>query len=235
MFLLNMRRMTMTNAYKNNSTQSRKDTASLHVLPTVWFLITGTWGYDDYVDLRAMGTYDWRLADTNVWKVERMLLDYPHRAIRSPDRHVNALRARYRAFKRAFPDRKPLFYDRRDGGRAAGGELVDRQSRSKSRAGLVIGSPSPGAALPRIASTAHRRAFFSIDRLLEQRFAPRRLSARMRCASLSSGLSPRSGSLCPTTRPRLVSMTSVAWQQGHVTSISDFSRDMYDRLTDIIA
>src|SRR5947209_13519810 len=25
------------------------------------------------VDLRGMGTYDWRLADTNVWKVERVL------------------------------------------------------------------------------------------------------------------------------------------------------------------
>ena len=32
------------------------------------------------VDLRVMGNYDWRLADTNVWKVERMLLDYPHRS-----------------------------------------------------------------------------------------------------------------------------------------------------------
>ena len=30
---------------------------------------------------REMGTYDWRLAETNVWKVERMLLDYPHRRI----------------------------------------------------------------------------------------------------------------------------------------------------------
>ena len=41
------------------------------------------------VDLRVMGTYDWRLAETNVWKVERMLLDYPHRRIevvRSPGR-----------------------------------------------------------------------------------------------------------------------------------------------------
>src|SRR6202165_104446 len=28
------------------------------------------------VDLRDLGTYDWRLAKTNVWKVERMLLDY---------------------------------------------------------------------------------------------------------------------------------------------------------------
>src|SRR6202163_438364 len=30
------------------------------------------------VDLRVMGAYDWRLAGTNVWKVERMLLDHPH-------------------------------------------------------------------------------------------------------------------------------------------------------------
>ena len=62
------------------------------------------------VDLRAMGPYDWRLADTNVWKVERMLLDYPHRSLASSNRQVNALRARYRAFKKQFPGRKPLFY-----------------------------------------------------------------------------------------------------------------------------
>jgi hypothetical protein len=66
------------------------------------------------VDLRRMGHYDWRLAETNVWKVERMLLDYPHRAIRTPDRRVNAMRARYRAFKKQFPDRKPLFYRHRE-------------------------------------------------------------------------------------------------------------------------
>src|SRR6185295_17810441 len=45
----------------------------------------------------------------------------------------------------------------------------------------------------------------------------------MRSASLSSGLSARSGSLCEITRPRFVSMTSVLWQHGHVTSSSDFS------------
>jgi hypothetical protein len=66
------------------------------------------------VDLRIMGDYDWRLAETNVWKVERMLLEYPHRTIRSSNRRVNALRARYRAFKREYPDRKPLFYRRRE-------------------------------------------------------------------------------------------------------------------------
>ena len=67
------------------------------------------------VDLRVHGratTGGWR--DTNVWKVERMLLDHPHRPIRSSNRHVNALRARYRAFKRQNPDRKPLFYRGRD-------------------------------------------------------------------------------------------------------------------------
>jgi hypothetical protein len=64
------------------------------------------------VDLRLLDPYDWRLATTNVWKVERMLLDYPHRAIASSDRRVDALRARYRAFKKEFPDRKPLFYGR---------------------------------------------------------------------------------------------------------------------------
>ena len=67
------------------------------------------------VDLRdAMGDYDWRLADTNVWKVERMLLDYPHRRIASSDRRVDALRARYRAFRDALPGRKPIYYRRRD-------------------------------------------------------------------------------------------------------------------------
>ena len=66
------------------------------------------------VDLRMMDVYDWRLAGTNVWKVERMLLDYPHRAIRSSDRRVDRLRARYRAFRAAHSGRKPLFYRGRD-------------------------------------------------------------------------------------------------------------------------
>jgi hypothetical protein len=61
-----------------------------------------------------MGTYDWRLAETNVWKVERMLLDYPHRGIRSSDARVNRLRTRYRAFRAKHPGRKPLWYRHRD-------------------------------------------------------------------------------------------------------------------------
>ena len=60
---------------------------------------------------RLMGTYDWRLSDQNVWKVERALLDLPHRAIHSSDRRIDALRKRYRAF-RAEHGRKPFEYYR---------------------------------------------------------------------------------------------------------------------------
>ena len=66
------------------------------------------------VDLRVMGTYDWRLADVNVWKVERMLLDWPHRKIRTSNRRIARWRARYKAFRKQHPDRKPIFYPRRD-------------------------------------------------------------------------------------------------------------------------
>jgi hypothetical protein len=64
------------------------------------------------VDLGVLGDYDWRLSDRNVWRVERLLFEIPHRPIRGSDRHVRLLRARYRAFKRAHPDRRPAYYDR---------------------------------------------------------------------------------------------------------------------------
>ena len=50
-------------------------------------------------DLRVLGTYDWRVSPRNVWKVETMLLEWPHRPIRSSDRRIDALRRRYRAFR----------------------------------------------------------------------------------------------------------------------------------------
>src|SRR5262249_30349088 len=62
---------------------------------------------------REMGSYDWRTATTNVWKVERILLDYPHKAIRSSGRRVRRLRARYRTFREAH-GRKPVYYRGRD-------------------------------------------------------------------------------------------------------------------------
>ena len=62
-------------------------------------------------DLRMLGDYDWRLSERNVWKVERVLLEFPHRRIRSSDRRIDALRVRYRAYVKAH-GRKPVDYYR---------------------------------------------------------------------------------------------------------------------------
>lgn len=66
------------------------------------------------VDLRdLLGTYDWRLSEQNVWKAERVLLNAPHRPIKSSDARFEQLRRKYAAFRKANEDRKPLYYDRR--------------------------------------------------------------------------------------------------------------------------
>src|SRR4029079_18996620 len=90
------------------------------------------------VNLQAkMGRYDWRLAETNVWKVERMLLDYPHRPIASSDRRVDWLRARYRAFRAAYPGRKPVLYR----GRARWTELPQEFSPNRNLAWVSLRAP----------------------------------------------------------------------------------------------
>ena len=66
------------------------------------------------VDLRALGTYDWRLAGGNVWKAERLLLDYPHRRIRTARAHIARLRARYREYRSDHPGKKPIYYRGRE-------------------------------------------------------------------------------------------------------------------------
>jgi hypothetical protein len=64
-------------------------------------------------DLRDIGNYDWRLAEGNVWKVERMLLNLPHRPLHTSDARVDRLRKRYREFRARF-GRKPVYYKRMD-------------------------------------------------------------------------------------------------------------------------
>ncbi len=66
------------------------------------------------VDLRTLGTYDWRLARRNVWKVEQTLIDWPHRHIASSDRRTERLRRRYRAFREAHHYKPWKFYRGRD-------------------------------------------------------------------------------------------------------------------------
>lgn len=65
------------------------------------------------VDLRVLGRYEWRLSSGNVWKVERMLFEIPHRPIRSSPARVARLRARYFEAIKAQPDRKPMYYDQK--------------------------------------------------------------------------------------------------------------------------
>jgi hypothetical protein len=62
---------------------------------------------------REMGDYDWRLADTNIWKVERMLLDFPHRRIKTSNRRFRKLRKWYREYRAAHGGRKPIDYQGR--------------------------------------------------------------------------------------------------------------------------
>ena len=89
--------------------RTARDLALSYVEPYVDFTGRVT-GYA-VVDLRqALGDYDWRLSEKNVWKVERVLLDHPHRPIRSSDARIDRLRERFRAFKAQFPDRKPMYY-----------------------------------------------------------------------------------------------------------------------------
>jgi len=59
---------------------------------------------------RAMGNYDWRLAETNIWKVERMLLDYRHQRIVTSDARFERLKAKYFDYRETHDGRKPIYY-----------------------------------------------------------------------------------------------------------------------------
>ena len=65
-------------------------------------------------DLRVLGDYDWRLSDKNIWKVERILLDAPHKPLQMSNARFHSFRTRYRAFKEKYPDRKPILYEGRE-------------------------------------------------------------------------------------------------------------------------
>ncbi|HEX6974158.1 MAG TPA: hypothetical protein VF147_07145 [Vicinamibacterales bacterium] len=82
------------------------------------------------VDLSVMGDYDWRLSERNVWKVERLLLDWPHRPIRSSDAHIDRLRRKYFRFLDEHPGEKPLYYR----GRERWSELPLNPGRSRASA-----------------------------------------------------------------------------------------------------
>lgn len=83
--------------------------------------------YDGYVDYTGrvkgfgvanldteMGSYDWRLTMKNAWKVEQMLIDLPHRKIKTSIRRYRVLLRKYKAYRTTHDDRKPIYYRGRD-------------------------------------------------------------------------------------------------------------------------
>jgi len=67
-------------------------------------------------DLRDLGGYDWRLSPRNVWKVEKWLIDYPHRRLVMPEARYRAALSRYERFRARFKDPaiRPAYFDGRD-------------------------------------------------------------------------------------------------------------------------
>jgi hypothetical protein len=61
------------------------------------------------VDLRDLDPYDWRLSPRNVWKVERFLIDAPHRRMPTSYRRYIRLRERYREFIKTHDPRDTPF------------------------------------------------------------------------------------------------------------------------------
>ena len=63
---------------------------------------------------QAMGHYDWRFTQRSVWKVEQMLIDLPHKKLKSSTTRYRQLLRRYRAYRKANNDRKPIYYRGRE-------------------------------------------------------------------------------------------------------------------------
>lgn len=62
----------------------------------------------------AMGRYDWRWADGNVWKVEQVLIDWPHMKLPSSTARYRKVKRWYRQYRQAHDGRKPVDYRGRD-------------------------------------------------------------------------------------------------------------------------
>ncbi|HEV7744598.1 MAG TPA: hypothetical protein VGO56_06360 [Pyrinomonadaceae bacterium] len=85
-----------------------------------------TWSYfDPYVDMSGriqgyglttlyeLGNYDWRFSSRKMSKVEDHLRELPHKHIQSSDKRYEKLHARYKEYKKRYPDRSPSYYDNR--------------------------------------------------------------------------------------------------------------------------
>ena len=55
----------------------------------------------------ALPDYDWRLTTKNVWKVENLLIDWPHRKIKTSNRRYRELLAYYKHYRATHDGKKP--------------------------------------------------------------------------------------------------------------------------------
>jgi hypothetical protein len=64
-------------------------------------------------DLRELGGYDWRLSPRNVWKVEKWLVDYPHRPLPTPEAQYRRALERYQRFRARYSDPavRPAYFE----------------------------------------------------------------------------------------------------------------------------
>lgn len=66
------------------------------------------------VDLRDVGSYDWRFNPRNMWWLERYLIEVPHTPLRSSDGRYRRLLERFREFRRLHPDAPADYYPGRE-------------------------------------------------------------------------------------------------------------------------
>ena len=66
-------------------------------------------GYATF-DLRTLRRVDWRTSSRNVWKVEQILIDIPHRTLRTSDARYERARRHYLAFQQRHAGREPADY-----------------------------------------------------------------------------------------------------------------------------
>ena len=85
-----------------------------------------TWSYfDPYVDMSGrikgygltnlydLENYDWRFSPRKMAKIETHLRELPHKRIHSSDERYEKLHARYKEYKKRYPERSPSYYDNR--------------------------------------------------------------------------------------------------------------------------
>jgi hypothetical protein len=64
-------------------------------------------------NLYDLGKYDWRFSPRRMTRIENHLRAIPHKPIHSSDTRYEKLLARFRQYKKRYPDRSPSYYDNR--------------------------------------------------------------------------------------------------------------------------